>query len=241
MAHAIQPDLTLIVPGVPSFEFPRSRPVPNMHLIGRWTTREGGDPLGRDVPFPYEQLDDSKRLVYASLGTMQTRHEHVLLAVATAAMKLPDVQLVIALGKKDAEISPALRELVEEDKLIVVPFAPQAKLVPQAAAFVTHAGMNSAMMALRHGVPTVCIPITNDQPGVAARMVAAGAAVAVPVANATTERLLNALNTVLEKPQFRDRAKHISAESEAAGGVVHAADIVGHVLKVGRPVSHGEV
>ena len=53
---------------------------------------------------------------------------------------------------------------------ITVPFAPQLELLKRAAVCITHAGLNTALESLTNGVPMVAIPITNDQPGVAARV-----------------------------------------------------------------------
>lgn len=52
---------------------------------------------------------------------------------------------------------------------IVVEFAPQLELLKCAALCITHAGLNTALECLSNGLPMVAIPITNDQPGVAAR------------------------------------------------------------------------
>jgi zeaxanthin glucosyltransferase len=35
---------------------------------------------------------------------------------------------------------------------------------------ITHAGFNTLLEALTQGVPQIAIPVTNDQPGVAARI-----------------------------------------------------------------------
>lgn len=52
---------------------------------------------------------------------------------------------------------------------IVVNYAPQLELLKIADLTITHAGVNTTLESLSNGVPLVAIPITNDQPGVAAR------------------------------------------------------------------------
>ena len=53
---------------------------------------------------------------------------------------------------------------------IVVPNAPQLDLLEKGHSIVTHAGFNTVLEALTQGVPQIAIPITHDQPGVAARI-----------------------------------------------------------------------
>jgi UDP:flavonoid glycosyltransferase YjiC (YdhE family) len=51
---------------------------------------------------------------------------------------------------------------------IIVKRAPLLELLKHASVCITHAGLNTVLEALAQGVPQVAIPVTNDQPGVAA-------------------------------------------------------------------------
>lgn len=53
---------------------------------------------------------------------------------------------------------------------IVVNNAPQLELLKKASVCITHGGFNTVLEALTQGVPQIAIPVTNDQPGVAARI-----------------------------------------------------------------------
>lgn len=88
---------------------------------------------------------------------------------------------------------------------------------------------------MAHGVPTVCIPITNDQPGVAARIADAGARVFVPLSEASGDRVKDALEQVLNDPAYKSRAREISTEFEQAGGVLRAGDVVERVIESKQP------
>lgn len=48
------------------------------------------------------------------------------------------------------------------------PYAHQPQMLEHAALCITHAGLNTALESLANGVPMVAIPITSDQPIVAA-------------------------------------------------------------------------
>ena len=58
---------------------------------------------------------------------------------------------------------------------IVVRSAPQIELLKRTALCLTHAGLNTVLESLAHGVPMVAIPIAYTQPGTAARIAHHGA------------------------------------------------------------------
>jgi zeaxanthin glucosyltransferase len=66
---------------------------------------------------------------------------------------------------------------VDETKLeptapdaLIVQAAPQPELLQRAVLCITHAGLNTTLESLSQGMPLVAIPISFDQPGVAARI-----------------------------------------------------------------------
>lgn len=144
----------------PSFEFPRQE-LPNyFHFVGPFSNNNARTP----IPFPWEKLTD-KPLIYPSLGTIQNQLIWVFIQIAYACLGL-DVQLVISLGGAS---EPEELGYVP-GKPIVVKAAPQLALLKRASLCITHAGMNTTLECLSNGVPMVAIPITNDQPAVAARI-----------------------------------------------------------------------
>jgi UDP:flavonoid glycosyltransferase YjiC (YdhE family) len=53
---------------------------------------------------------------------------------------------------------------------IIVKQARQLELLKRTWICITHAGLNTVLESLAQGVPQLAIPITYDQPGVAARI-----------------------------------------------------------------------
>ena len=91
---------------------------------------------------------------------------------------------------------------------IVVGFATQIELLKRAALCITHAGLNTTLESLAHGVPMVAIPIAYDQPGVAARIAHHGTGEFIEVGELTTDRLRGVIEKVLQDPSYHERAEY---------------------------------
>jgi zeaxanthin glucosyltransferase len=206
------------------FDFPRQNKPTCLHYVGPIKAVD----TTTIVDFPWERLN-GKPLIYASLGTLQNRNWQIFESIATACLDL-DAQLVIALGDPNQDANQ--KSLAGNP--IMVAYAPQQQLIDQAALVITHAGLNTALEALSAGVPMVAIPITNDQPGVAARVARVGAGLVVPVKKVTVAKLRSAIEKVLTDKSYRENAQKMQVAIKNSGGVKQAADIIEQVI----PDSH---
>ena len=209
-----------------AFDYPR-RALPDcFHYTGPFHDSRGRPP----VPFPFEQLN-GKPLIYASMGTVGNRVEQVFLEIARACVGL-DAQLVVSLGggKTPAQIGAL------PGAPLVVGYAPQLDLLARSALTITHAGMNTALESLSFGVPMVAIPVSYDQPGVAARVKWTGAGEVLPLARLRSDRLRPLVERVLTQKSYRLHATRLQAEIRKVDGVNRSADIVERILSTGKPV-----
>ncbi|RIV39085.1 glycosyltransferase [Micromonospora radicis] len=223
-------DLAQITQQPPFFDFPRSRLPDAFHYTGPFHDRDSTEP----VPFPWEKLDD-RPLIYASMGTLQNRLPRVFEVIAEAGAGR-DTQLVISLGSTDAEPPTDL-----PGNPLVVRYAPQLDLLARAALVITHAGINTALESLAHGVPIVALPVGNDQPGVAARLKYLGVGEFIPVHKVTPARLRAAIDTVGGDPAYRAKAQHYQHRIAELDGVRRAADIAEEAFRTRRPVRRQEL
>ena len=212
------------LPAALEFDIPMSDRHPLLHYTGPFVDAEQRP----SIDFEWARLD-GRPLVYASLGTMQNGQEEVFRIIAGACADLP-VQLVISLG---GGIDRERLGVLSGDP-IVVKYAPQLEIVKRSAVVITHAGINTALESLAEGVPLVCIPIGNDQPGVAARVRARGAGVVVPRFRLSAKRLCSAVRTVLEDESYRSAALKLQASIQQTDGLELAADLVEEAFKIGR-------
>lgn len=211
------------------FDYPTSFSQPRFFYTAPWH-REGARTA---IPFPWHALN-GKPLVYASLGTLQNRIAEYFVMMA-AAVESMDVQLVISLGGSQQDPAELARQCPGNP--LVVAEAPQLEVLRRASLVITHAGLNTALESLSHGLPMVAIPITNDQPGVARRLEWLGVAEVIAPSKLTVPRLRTAVERVLATPTYRARARELQAKMASIDGLSLAADITLAALQTHSPVT----
>ena len=209
------------------FEFERRELPEYFHFTGPFLSLVNYN----TTPFPRERLT-GQRLVYASLGTVQNSLKWVFQVIAESCVGL-DVQLVITTGGSD--VLDSLLDLPGSP--LVVEYAPQLALLQIADLTITHAGMNTVLESLTYGVPMVGIPITNDQPGVAARIAWTGTGEVVHLSDLSVDKLRAAIQRVLTENTYRTNALRLQKAIERAGGVKRAAEIIEQVIHTGKPAT----
>jgi zeaxanthin glucosyltransferase len=200
-----------------AFDFESSHRPPQFHHTGPFH-----DGAGRiDVDFPWQRLT-GEPLIYASMGTLQNGLENVFRAIAEAVTLHRDMQLVLSVGNHldPEQIGPL------PTNTILVRHAPQLELLKRASVCITHAGLNTVLEALAQGVPLVAIPVTVDQPGVAARIADKKTGVVTSLVQLTADHLSTLLNEVLNDSTYRDNARKLQKAIAEANGLSVAADLV---------------
>jgi zeaxanthin glucosyltransferase len=203
-----------------SFEFPRSALPGDFHFVGPLHNQ-----LDRiTTSFPWDRLD-GRPIVYASMGTLQNRLDWIFEVILKACTDL-DVQLVLSLG---GGLSPD-RFGKPLGNALIIGYCPQIELLKRASVCITHAGLNTVLESLAQGVPMVAIPITNDQPAVAARIAWSGTGVVLSRKRLSPSRLAEALLEVLSTPDYRNRAMRLREEIEKLNALDRAAEIIEGML-----------
>ena len=119
---------------------------------------------------------------------------------------------------------------------LVVPYAPHQQLIDKASLIITHGGMNTVLGALSSGVPLVAIPITNEQPGIAARVANSQVGEMIPLKHLSIPRLRTAISQVLTQSSYKQNALRLQEAINKAGGITRAADIIEQAVSTGKPV-----
>jgi UDP:flavonoid glycosyltransferase YjiC (YdhE family) len=183
---------------------------PSVRLVG---PALGARPSTTD--FPWEWLDPLRPTVLVSLGTANTAAGAGFLAAAAEAFAGSPARAVIAdPGGVLGEVPP---------NVLVRPRVPQLPLLSRVDAVLCHAGHNTVCETLWHGLPLVVAPIRDDQPIVAAQVVAAGAGIRLRFGRADAPRIAAAVEEILTEPAYRRAAEAVAASFHAAGGSPVAA------------------
>jgi len=209
-----------------AFDFESSHWPSQFHHTGPFHDGKGRE----SVDFPWERIT-GEPLIYASMGTILNGRVDVFRTIATALAKHKRLQLVLSVGDQvdPQKIGPV------PNNAIIVKKAPQLEVLKQASVCITHAGLNTVLESLAQGVPQVAIPVTYDQPGVAARIADKQTGVVTSLDKLTADHLSALLNEVLSNPIYRDNARTLQNVIDEANGLSVAADLVERSLGVRRP------
>lgn len=168
------------------------------------------------VEFPWEWLDRHDTNVLVTLGTQAQGLAERLMRVIVDAVAGQPYGVVV--------VPPTAEEVEPADNILVRRFVPQLDLLPRMDAVLCHAGHNTTVESLVHGVPLVCTPIRHDQPAIAGLVARAGAGMRLKTTRAKPPDVAAAIDTVLHDPSYRAAAGRIAESFRTAGGARAAAD-----------------
>lgn len=197
--------------------------------------------IPREFQLSGETFDERFHFVGPSLGGWQAAEQWsprsdgpvLLISLGTVFNDRPDVyracieafgggdwQVVMAVGDLDPRTLGPVPANVEVHARV-----PQVAVLRHAKVFLSHAGMNSVMESLYHGVPIVAVPQIPEQQVVARR--AQELQVGCMLAEQTVRGLREA---VAGAESLRPGAEAMSRTVRAAGGAAKAADVVERLL-----------
>ena len=211
-----------------AFDFESSHWPLQFHHAGPFHNGNGR----KKVDFPWERLT-GEPLIYASMGTILNGQVDVFRTIVAAVAKNKNLQLVLSIGDQvdPKQIGPV------PGNAIIAKRVPQLELLKQATVCITHAGLNTVLESLAQGVPQVAIPITYDQPGVAARIAHQKTGVVTSLAGLTADHLAFLLKEVLTNATYRENARKLQKAITEANGLSVAANLIEESLGAGEKVS----
>ncbi len=203
---------------VPSFEYPRIDAPPSLRLIGALPPEP---PTAWQRPSWWPELSE-RRVVALTQGTVAHHDLTELVQPTLDALADEDVLVVAGLGGR--QVAPG--ELRVPANARVESYLPFDALFPLADVVVTNGGYGGVQLALHHGVPLVVAGGSEDKPAVAARVADFGVGVDLRTGRPDTGAVGEAVRRVLDEPEFRRRARDLSAEYRAADPVRAVLDLV---------------
>lgn len=145
---------------------------------------------------PWAEL--KRPIVYVSMGSIMSDRGFCRQVVKGLGGR--DMTVILNTGSIDPASLGKLPENVRAYSSV-----PQVQVLAHADVFATHCGMNSVNEAIACGVPMVAMPVMNDQPGNAARLVEMGAARRVSPYFLSWRKLCGAVEAVAQDAGMRAR------------------------------------
>lgn len=169
-------------------------------------------------PAKEEFVKTRDKLVYISMGTVNNNMMGLYQNCIDALKDAADVQVVLSAGSQvDLSVFGELPAHIS-----VCPFVDQIAVLAQADVFLSHCGMNSVSESLYFGVPLVLLPQTNEQCGVAERVLQLGAG--MKPGDTSPEEIRQAVTAVLDHSSYREHAALIAEGFHRCAGAKGAAD-----------------
>jgi len=214
----------LIVPTVPSFEYPRSDLPAGVRFVGLVRPR----PSDCFVPPPWwAELDGSRPVVHVTQGTVDNRDLSRLVEPTITALAHADVTVVVSTGGRDVgEISipiPANTHVAE--------CVPHDQLLPKVDVLVTNGGYGGVQRALAAGVPIVVAGSTEDKPEVAARVAWSGAGINLRTGTPSPAAVASAVNQIRSDDRYLRNARSLEAAFARRDGIAEIAALVDEVVQ----------
>jgi MGT family glycosyltransferase len=189
---------------VPSFEFPREIP-PTVRFIGTPPI------IPNQVPLPpwADELDGSRKVVLVTQGTLANHNFDLLVNPTLAALaNEPDLLVIVTAGGRPVE---AIRGPIP-DNARLANYLPFEWILPRTDVLVTNGGYGSVNQAMSFGIPLVTAGTTEDKADVNARVAWSGVGIDLATNEPAPEALRQAVRDVLDKPDYRSRAKRMADE-----------------------------
>lgn len=166
----------------------------------------GPDSYAGEEPDPLAESldqDNATPLVYLTLGTVQNRTS--LFRVVLDGLASLEVRLLATVGPNGdpASLGP------QPPHVRVERYISQTAVLTRSTVVVSHGGSGTALAALGHGIPQVCLPQAADQFRNALGVTRCGAGLALMPEQATARAISEAVTKVLQDNAFRVNAERV--------------------------------
>lgn len=169
--------------------------------------------------------DPEAPVLFISLGTIFTDHPEFY-RTCIEAFGDGSWQVAMTVGEVDTAALGPIPATVD-----IRPQFPQLAVLRHAAAFVSHAGMNSTMEALYYGVPLITFPQMPEQVANADRIQELGLGERLDAGTVTAETLRAAVTRVASNPGVHANLDRMRKAIRDSGGATRGADVIEEYLR----------
>jgi MGT family glycosyltransferase len=173
----------------------------------------------------------SQPTIYISLGTMFTQTKETYLTILRALREEP-LNLIVALG---GTLDPAVFG-PQPANVHIERYIPMSLIASRCDVIVSHAGANTVMTTLSHGLPMLLIPIGADQPLHALRCTELGVALRLDAEDLHTEDVRSSLYKLLEETSYRQMSQRLQQEIMTMPGLEYATELLTQLARERQPI-----
>ena len=174
------------------------------------------------MPVEVGQFLDEGEPIVAALGSIAAEDRHQFFTeVILAAQSLNKRLLILAGPDTEWLLTQSLPASV-----LVVAYAPYAKVFPRCCALIVSGSVGPLSHALRSGRPMLIVPAASkaDQPDNASRVARLGVARWVMLSEFAKERAVTELTKLLGEPAYRGQALRVARQVLSEDGLAAACD-----------------
>lgn len=213
-----------VILGSSAFEFPMTEL--KSYYTGLSIAERNQD-INKD--FNWNWYDETKELIYCSLGTMCNRYpysRYFFYEVIKAASKNSNWQVIVNIGDLEKFDEKVLR--VDACKNIrIVRSVPQMDVLPKASLVLTHGGYGTIKECIYYGVPMIVFPCTYDQPGNAARVAFHEIGLRCSMKKADSKIIENMINEIIRKKEYyQDNLSRIKIKIRESDNIINIIQMI---------------
>ena len=154
---------------------------------------------------PWSQ-DDRRSFILVSFSTEPLFNSHSKIQRTLTALSDQTKYRVLV-----TSTITSMKDIDVPNNAVIIEQLPHSEVLSQGVdVVVTHAGHGTTSIALKYGVPLVCLPFGADQPILAQRVEQLGAGIALDGEQATSEQIHDAVQCCIIDPSFKNQAKNMS-------------------------------
>src|SRR6202011_875754 len=171
----------------------------------------------------------SRKVVLVTQGTVANHNLGLVIGPTIQALgHEPDLLVVATAGGRPIDAIPG--PIPGNARLSQ--YLPFEWILPKVHVFVTNGGYGSVNQAMSFGIPLVTAGLTEDKADVNARVAWSGAGINLATNEPPPQALREAVRTVLDKPNYRSRAKRMADEFGRIDTRSEILRIVGQVSQI---------
>lgn len=213
------PDLVLHT-STPLFEYSRKELPQNFHYIGPIIAQENTD---YSMPAWWADLDKSLPVILINQGTVAKNHDDLIRPAIEALKDEPVVVIIVPVETGELNDLP--------ENMYAEAYIPFGNLLPYIDVMITNGGLGGTQNALAHGVPVIVAGTTEDKMEVAARVENSGAGINLRKQSPSALDIKKAVNSVLLKPEFKQKAAELKADYAKYDAVKLAVEAIEELIR----------